>query len=104
MAELSARCGLQADDIALDLVSADDRPIEAVMIHVRPLHRPRGVGQALLAVIERTAREVGYTTLLVVSGSRNRDGYPFWLGRYGEPGLCDKNYFGLGEDEWCGGD
>ena len=90
--------GLQADAIAPDLITSDERPIEAVMVHVRPLHRRRGVGQALLAAIERTARELGYTTLLVVSGSRNRDAYPFWVGRYGEPSRCDKNYFGPGEE------
>lgn len=90
--------GLQADTIAPDLITSDEGPIEAVMVHVRPLYRRRGVGQALLTAIERTACELGYTTLLVVSGSRNRDAYPFWLGRYGEPSRCDKNYFGLGEE------
>ncbi len=80
------------------MIASEERPIEAVMVHVRPLHRRRGVGQTLLAAIERTARELGYTTLLVVSGSRNRDAYPFWLGRYGEPTRCDKNYFGVGEE------
>ena len=90
--------GLQADDIAPDLMTAEERPIEAVMVHVSPRHRRRGVGPALLAAIERAARDAGYTTLLVVSGSRNRDGYPFWLERYGEPSRCDKNYFGLGEE------
>ena len=90
--------GLQADAIAADLITSDEGPIEAVMVHVRPLHRRRGVGQALLAAIERTARQLGYTTLLVVSGSRNRDAYPFSLRRYGEPSHCDKNYLGLGEE------
>lgn len=34
--------GLQADAIAPDLITSDERPIEAVMVHVRPLHRRRG--------------------------------------------------------------
>ena len=90
--------GLQADGIAPELITDGERPIEAVMVHVRPLHRRRGVGQALLAEIEKSARELGYTTLLVVSGSRNRDGYPFWVERYGQPSRCDTNYFGSGEE------
>ena len=90
--------GLQADGIAPELITEGERPIEAVMVHVRPLHRRRGVGQALLAEIEKSARELGYTTLLVVSGSRNRDGYPFWVERYGQTSRCDTNYFGSGEE------
>lgn len=95
--------GLQADAIAPDLITSDQRPIEAVMVHVRPQHRRRGVGQALLAAIERTARELGYTTLLVVSGSRNRDAYPFWLRRYGEQVAATRTTSGWARSERCGG-
>lgn len=69
------------------------------MAYVRRSHRGLGVGQSLLQGIEATAARMGFTILLVVSGSRNREGgYPFWRRRYGEPFRWDDDYFGAGQE------
>jgi putative acetyltransferase len=91
--------GLQGDGIDADLFSAGERPIEVVAAYVHPAVKGNGLGRALLQVLENAARGDGFTTLLVVSGSRNReDGYPFWRRRYGEPVHVDADHFGPGQE------
>lgn len=91
--------GLQANGIASDLRAQAERPVEVVLTYVRPRHRRRGYGLALLKVLEATAVELRYRTLLVVSGSHDRlHGYPYWRSRYGSPTRIDENYFGIGEE------
>src|SRR5580704_12977028 len=71
--------GLQADDIAPELYSPSESPVEIVTAFVRRTSRGSGVGRALTETVERIARQRGFSTLFIVSGSRNREsGYPFW--------------------------
>jgi len=47
--------------------------------------------------VEHEAVAMGFTTLLVVSGTRYRDiGYPFWTRRYGPPVRVDVDPWGPG--------
>lgn len=86
--------GLQNDNIAQELFTERERPVEAITIYVGRSYRRKGIGGAVLRMIETAAREGGYTTLLIVSGSRDRLAYPFWIRRYGQPVRCDKDHFG----------
>ena len=91
--------GLQSSNIDAALASPDERAVEVITAYVRHAHRGTGVGRALLDALENRSRELGFTVLLVVSGSRNREsGYPFWRRRYGEPMRWDDDYFGPGEE------
>jgi GNAT superfamily N-acetyltransferase len=91
--------GLQGDGIALELYKLGERPVEIVTAYVRRSRRGQGVGRALADAAEAMAREAGFSTLLVVSGSRNRaSGYPFWRARYGQPVRVDPHYFGPGAE------
>ena len=68
-------------------------------MYVRPERRGAGAGSAMLRELELFARMNGFASLLVVSGSRNRDtGYPFWRRQYGEPVRWDADYFGPGQE------
>ena len=91
--------GLQSDGIDPELVDADKASIELVSMYVHPDHKGEGVGRALLTSLERAARDLGFETMVVVSGSRNREtGYSFWRRQYGDPTLWDDDYFGPGQE------
>jgi GNAT superfamily N-acetyltransferase len=91
--------GLKADHIATELYSRSETPVEIVTAYVRRASRGEGVGRALTETVEQVARQRGFSTLLVVSGSRNREsGYPFWQARYGDPMRVDQDYFGPGAE------
>ena len=90
--------GLQADQIAAELYSPSESPVEVVTACVRRTSRGIGVGRALIETVERIACQRGFSTLLIVSGSRNRDSYPLWRARYGAPLRVDENYFGPGAE------
>jgi len=91
--------GLEARGIASELVLPGERPVEVVSVYVDQQHIGLGVGRGLVDEAERRATAAGYTTIIVVSGSRNRKyGYPFWCHRYGEPFRCDADYFGFGAE------
>ena len=92
-------CGLRWAGIAPELVQAGDAAAEVVSAYVRHVALGQGVGRALLDEVERRARQHGFRTLLVVSGSRSRvHGYPFWQKRYGDPVRWDEDYFGPGAE------
>lgn len=92
-------CGLRWTGIAPELVRAGDATAEVISTYVRHVALGAGVGRALLDEVERRARERGFGTLLIVSGSRNRShGYPFWQKRYGVPFRWDEDYFGPGAE------
>ncbi len=90
--------GLQSTGIDPELVHPGERPVEVITTYVHRDHRGAGVGRAILEVLERRAAEAGFTALIVVSGSRNREsGYPFWHRRYGAAVRWDDDYFGPGQ-------
>lgn len=90
--------GLASEHIAGELFTRDERPVE-VVAYVRRSHRGLGAGHSLRLEIEATAAQMGFTTLLVVTGSRNRDrGYASWPRRYGSPLQWDEDYFGPGHE------
>ena len=69
------------------------------MAYVRRSHRGLGAGHSLMLEVEATAAQVSFTTLLVVTGSRNRDrGYAFWRRRHDNPFRWDEDYFGPGHE------
>lgn len=91
--------GLASFNIASELFSASERPVEVITSYVRHSHRGTGIGRALLDEAETRAQAQAFTTLLVVSGARNREsGYPFWRRRYGEPVRWDEDYFAPGAE------
>ena len=70
---------------------ANNDPMLAVRLFDEETNQPIDVHQY--------AREMGFRTLLVVSGARNRErGYPFWRRRYGEPVRWDADYFAAGAE------
>jgi GNAT superfamily N-acetyltransferase len=76
----------------------EDGTVEVVCVYVRKDTVGEGVGRALIERIEADATALGFTTLLIVSGSRYREiGYPFWIRRYGEPAI-DADFWGPGFD------
>lgn len=91
--------GLDGAHITAELFTPEERPVEVVLAYVRRSHRGVGIGRSLIQHVETIATEMGFTTVLVVSGSRNREsGYPFWRRRYGEPFRWDDDYFGAGHE------
>ncbi len=91
--------GLQSSDIAPELFGPDERPVELITAYLRRDRRGAGIGRALAEHVEAMAVEMGFTTLLVVSGSRNREsGYPFWRRRYGDPVRRDEDYWAPGAE------
>jgi len=91
--------GLQTSDIAPELFTAHERPAELTTAYLRRDLRGTGVGRALADRIEALAVEMGFTTLLIVSGARNREtGYPFWQRRYGDPIRRDDDYWAPGAE------
>ncbi len=53
--EIVGIAGLQADGIAGELCSEDERPVEVVLAYVRPTYRRRRCGTALLHELERAS-------------------------------------------------
>lgn len=90
--------GLTSVNIEPELIDDGDRSVELVSAHVVAEFRRHGVGAALADYLENLAIERGFNKLIVVSGSRNRDAYPFWTNRYGEPSRVDSDYFGAGQE------
>lgn len=91
--------GMTDQGIDDQLYREPDRPIEMIHAYVEPAHKGTGVGTALANEIETQAKNHGFTRLIVVSGSRNREsGYPFWHRRYGQPARVDPDFFGAGQE------
>jgi L-amino acid N-acyltransferase YncA len=91
--------GLQSNNIDPELFSPSERPVELITAYVRRNQCRVGIGRALADEAEALATAIGFTTLLVVSGSRNREsGYPFWRRRYGNHVRYDAEYFGAGQE------
>ncbi len=88
--------GLWLDD---DLTAGLENPAEVFSVYVAHAWLGRGVGLAMMDVIESVARDRGYTDLLAVSGVRHKEiGYPFWNRRYGAPMRVDADYWAEGAE------
>jgi GNAT superfamily N-acetyltransferase len=97
--EVVGVAGFNSKRIDPALATADDNPVELVGAYVSPCRRGTGAGRALATAVEERVAALGYQTLVVVSGSRNREfGYPFWHRRYGEPARWDDDHFGVGAE------
>jgi ribosomal protein S18 acetylase RimI-like enzyme len=87
--------GLTAKNIDPELFKPTDKPVEFVHAHVDPTDQGSGVGTAMADHLKKIVQHDGYTKVIIVSGSRNREfGYPFWQGRYGNPARFDKDFWG----------
>ena len=76
-----------------------DGTAEILTTYVARAVRGSGVGTALVDHVESVAIGSGCTSLVVVSGARNREfGYAFWRRRYGEHAQWDDDYFGAGAE------
>jgi len=90
--------GVALSDIDPELVP-NTKGAELVSAYVSHRARGHGVGRALADKVESAAIDLGANTLLIVSGSRNREsGYPFWNRRYGQPLRVDADYFAPGAE------
>jgi L-amino acid N-acyltransferase YncA len=91
--------GLQGTGIAPELLTTGERVAELTTAYLRRDRRGAGAGRALADEIEARATELGFTTLVIVSGSRNEEtGYPFWQRRYGDPIRRDDDYWAPGAE------
>ncbi|HVQ43933.1 MAG TPA: GNAT family N-acetyltransferase [Candidatus Saccharimonadia bacterium] len=92
--------GLTGVGIDAALHWPSERPAELVNAYVAGTWRGRGVGRALAERLEQRAKDLGFTKLIVVSGSRNREsGYGFWNERFGEPIFLDRDFYGPGQEK-----
>jgi GNAT superfamily N-acetyltransferase len=92
--------GLTGKGIDSALIHSSDKPVEFVHAYVASNQRGTGAGAALADALEELARHDGYTRLIIVSGSRNREtGYPFWNKRYGEPIKIFEDFYGPGVEK-----
>ncbi len=88
----------EPDPRVLDLVSTE-KPIEIINAFVDTGERGKNVGKMLAKNIEATARNLGFTELIVNSGPRyEHTGWPFWRSLYGEPVSVKEDYYGPGLD------
>jgi predicted N-acetyltransferase YhbS len=79
-------------------------PAEFINAYIDTAWRGQGVGGKLLRTRLAKAKELGYTEVLIVSGSRySKSGWPFHTAKYGEPIATFKDYFGPGSTAkvWC---
>ncbi len=91
--------GMADEGIDPTLFAPSDKPVELLSAYVERSHRGTGVGRALADELEAMATDLGYTRLIVVSGSRNREtGYAFWNKRYGKPARYDEDFYGEGQE------
>lgn len=75
------------------------RPIEIINAYVDPLEIGKGIGSALLTMVEQKAAEQGFREIILNSGGRNKhSGWDFWTKRYGKPVAVAKAYYGDGAD------
>ncbi|HUQ39531.1 MAG TPA: GNAT family N-acetyltransferase [Acidimicrobiales bacterium] len=89
--------GLMWGDIDPELLDGTEATAELVRAYVADPTRGTGVGTALADHLEGVAREMGFTRLVIESGSIHREtGYPFWRRRYGEPFLVSPDHWGPG--------
>ncbi len=75
------------------------RPAELVNAFVSNDYRGKGVGHVLVNMVKRSAKEKGYTEIILNSGPRYRfSGWPTWLRLFGKPSAIARGYYGEGAD------
>lgn len=87
--------GLQVPGETMRAFASSANPAEIINAYVSASQRGRGIGSALLRGMEQTAKDEGYSELIVNSGPRYQlSGWPFWQRMYGEPVALAEDYYG----------
>lgn len=92
--EVVGMMGLQIPGDAMKRFALSPNPGELINAYVAENQRGKGTGRALVQALEQTARDQGFTELVVNSGPRYAfSGWPFWNKMFGAPAGVAKGYY-----------
>lgn len=79
-------------------IASTDNPVEIVNAFVSGKAQGKGVGKKLLESLAETAKESGFTELIVNSGPRYKNAWGFYTKNMGEPVRILRDQYGPGLD------